>query len=105
MSGPVVIFSASIGAGHDGTAAELARRLQDLGHQVVRHDFLDTLPAGLGRRLRAAYALQLRTFPQNWGQLLAVAGRPRISTGAAGLSAKLAASRMLDAIAPDAAAV
>jgi UDP-N-acetylglucosamine:LPS N-acetylglucosamine transferase len=101
----VVIFSASIGAGHDGAAAELARRLEVQGHSVVRHDFLDMLPAGLGRRLRSTYASQLRTFPQSWGRLLAVAGRPRVTAGAAGLSATLAAGRMLAAIAPDAAAV
>jgi UDP-N-acetylglucosamine:LPS N-acetylglucosamine transferase len=100
-----VIFSASVGAGHDGAAAELARRLEALGHSVIRHDFLDMLPAGLGRRLRDTYALQLRTIPQSWGGLLSVAGRPRVSASAAGWSAGLAATRMLAAIPPDAAAV
>jgi UDP-N-acetylglucosamine:LPS N-acetylglucosamine transferase len=105
VSRPMVIFSASIGAGHDGAAGELARRLEDQGHPVVRHDFLDMLPAGLGRRLRSLYASQLRTFPQSWAHVLTVASRPRVTAGAADLSVRLAASRMLAAIAPDAAAV
>ncbi|NMO53724.1 glycosyltransferase [Actinoplanes sp. TBRC 11911] len=105
MSAPVVIFSASIGAGHDGAAAELARRLEDQGQAVVRHDFLDMLPAGLGLRLRSLYASQLHTFPQSWAHVLTVAGRPRVASGAAGLSVRLAASRMLAAIPLDASAV
>jgi hypothetical protein len=33
-TGPIVVISASIGAGHDGTAAELARRLRTSGLEV-----------------------------------------------------------------------
>jgi UDP-N-acetylglucosamine:LPS N-acetylglucosamine transferase len=102
---PVVIFSAGIGAGHDGAARELARRLDRRGIPVVRHDFLDMLPAGLGRTLRDAYARQLRTVPQSWGWLLGAAAGPRLSAGAAGLSASLATTRMLAAIGTAPAAV
>ncbi|MEV6349134.1 hypothetical protein [Actinoplanes sp. NPDC051851] len=81
--GAVVIFSASIGAGHDGAARELSRR----GVPVVRHDFLDMLPAGLGPALREAYARQLRTAPASWGRLLDAVAGPRMGTGAGGLIA------------------
>ncbi|MBL7260226.1 glycosyltransferase [Paractinoplanes lichenicola] len=105
MTGPVVIFSASIGAGHDGAAAELARRLGEQGLEVLRHDFLDMLPPGVGRRIRDGYARQLNTLPQSWGWLLNAMGGPRMSAGAAGLSASLATTRMLAAIPADAAVV
>ncbi|GAA2711784.1 glycosyltransferase [Actinoplanes palleronii] len=103
--GPVVIFSASIGAGHDGAARELARRLAERGIPSVRHDFLDMLPAGLGATLRDAYARQLRTMPASWGWLLDAMAGPRLGAGAGGLSAGLAATRMLAAIGTDAVAV
>lgn len=103
--GPVVVFSAGIGAGHDGVARELARRMHALGFQLVRHDFLDMLPAGLGHALRDTYARQLRTVPQSWGWLLRATAGPRMSAHAAGLSETLAATRMLAAIGADPAVV
>ncbi|WP_436531568.1 glycosyltransferase [Actinoplanes sp. HUAS TT8] len=102
---PVVIFSASIGAGHDGAARELARRLTERGVPSVRHDFLDMLPAGLGRALRDTYARQLRSVPDSWGWLLDKMAGPRMSAGAGALSSGLAATRMLAAIGADASAV
>jgi UDP-N-acetylglucosamine:LPS N-acetylglucosamine transferase len=66
----VVVISASIGAGHDGAARELADRLRVDGFEVTCHDFLDMLPAGLGRMLRAGYARQLAVAPRSWGWLL-----------------------------------
>ena len=74
-AGRIAVVSASIGAGHDGAAAELARRLRAAGFAVDRHDFLDLWPARLGRGLRASYARQLRTAPKTWGWLLAVLAR------------------------------
>ena len=67
----IAIVSASIGAGHDGAASELARRLRDLGYQVDIYDFLDMFPGSVGRRLRAAYLRQLQTMPGSWTMLLA----------------------------------
>ncbi|MFI1994959.1 glycosyltransferase [Actinoplanes sp. NPDC020271] len=104
-AGPVVIFSAGIGAGHDGAARELSRRLAERGIPSVRYDFLDMLPAGLGTALRDTYARQLRTAPDRWGWLLDKMARPRLSAGAGALSASLAARRMLAAIEPDTATV
>ncbi|WP_433288572.1 MGDG synthase family glycosyltransferase [Micromonospora sp. CA-244673] len=102
---PVVVISASIGAGHDGAARELARRLTRLGFPVLRLDFLDLLPPGLGCALRSTYARQLRTAPATWGWLLRAAAGPRLSAQAAALSARAAAGRMLAAIDPAAAVV
>ncbi|ACU70181.1 Monogalactosyldiacylglycerol synthase [Catenulispora acidiphila DSM 44928] len=42
----VVIFSASVGAGHDSAAQALADRLTARGFAVDRHDFLTLMPAG-----------------------------------------------------------
>jgi hypothetical protein len=44
-SAPVVVVSASIGAGHDGAAAEITRRLCMAGVPVRRVDYLDLLPS------------------------------------------------------------
>lgn len=43
----IVILSARVGAGHDGAAAELTRRMRDKGFEVTRHNFLDLLPGRL----------------------------------------------------------
>ncbi|MEU1687784.1 glycosyltransferase [Micromonospora sp. NPDC005707] len=102
---PVVVISASIGAGHDGSAREICRRLTSLGFPVLRHDFLDLLPPGLGSALRSTYARQLRTAPATWGWLLRATAGPRMSAQAAALATGAAATRMLAAIDPAAAAV
>ena len=41
----VLIVSASVGAGHDGAARELAHRLERRGVLTETRDFLDALPA------------------------------------------------------------
>jgi UDP-N-acetylglucosamine:LPS N-acetylglucosamine transferase len=63
MGRRVLIVSASFGAGHDHVAAELRRRLVAGGHEVVVVDFLDALPAGLGRLLRWSYRQMLHHQP------------------------------------------
>lgn len=40
----VLVVSGSMGAGHDGAARELVRRLRGRGADTVSHDFLDALP-------------------------------------------------------------
>jgi hypothetical protein len=101
----ITIVSASVGAGHDGAAAELARRLRERGFCVDRHDFLDLLPASLGRLLRQTYALQLRAAPESWGRLFtALEQRPALAAAACGLSG-LAARRVARTVAPGSAAV
>jgi UDP-N-acetylglucosamine:LPS N-acetylglucosamine transferase len=68
-----VIVSARIGAGHDGAAGELARRLRDRGIEVDCHDYLDLLPGRLGQRLCDAYHRQLEIAPRSWDWLLTAA--------------------------------
>ena len=52
-----------MGAGHDGAARELRRRLTARGHDVQIIDFLDLVPFRLGAALRWLYQFQLRTLP------------------------------------------
>ncbi|GAB3899513.1 hypothetical protein GCM10029964_085550 [Kibdelosporangium lantanae] len=66
----IEIVSASVAAGHDGVARELADRLRALGHPVDCHDFVHLIPGGWGRRLRAAYRTQLEIAPTSWEWLL-----------------------------------
>ncbi len=61
VPGRILVVSASVGAGHDGAAAELARRLTAAGATVDRHDFLDLLPARLGPLICGGYH-QLLTY-------------------------------------------
>lgn len=61
--GPLLILSASMGAGHDGAASELARRLAADGVDAEVVDVLELLPLGLGRALRLWYAAMMRAAP------------------------------------------
>ncbi|MBV8950458.1 MAG: hypothetical protein JOZ99_06265, partial [Actinobacteria bacterium] len=65
----VLIVSASMGAGHDGAARELAHRLEARGHQTRIVDFLDMPPLGLGRFIRWTYQVQLRLAPWSYEAL------------------------------------
>jgi UDP-N-acetylglucosamine:LPS N-acetylglucosamine transferase len=71
----IAIVSASVGAGHDGAAAELARRLQASGFEVERHDFLDLMPGPIGPALRQLYHLELLAAPGSWQWQFDVAER------------------------------
>jgi UDP-N-acetylglucosamine:LPS N-acetylglucosamine transferase len=55
-----------MGAGHDGAARELARRLDRQGHDPVVVDFLDAMPLRIGPLLRVIYGWQLRTAPWSY---------------------------------------
>jgi processive 1,2-diacylglycerol beta-glucosyltransferase len=68
----VFIVSASIGGGHDGAAAELARRVLESGGVSCTVDFLDQLPLWLGRLLRLVYQFQLRFAPGSYDALYRV---------------------------------
>ncbi|WP_432994707.1 MGDG synthase family glycosyltransferase [Dactylosporangium sp. CA-233914] len=102
MTQRIVVFSASFGAGHDGVAAELDRRLTARGFAVERHDFVDLVPSRIGRVLREVYHRQLTTAPRTWGWLLSAAGA---GAGTAARMTALAGPALLDAAGPDAAAV
>ncbi|GGM50186.1 glycosyltransferase [Dactylosporangium sucinum] len=98
---PVVVVSASFGAGHDGAAEELAARLRAQRRAVHRHDFVDLLPRRAGVLLREVYRRQLTVAPRSWGWLLALAGAGRLSGRAATLTAA-ADEATLAAVGPDA---
>jgi UDP-N-acetylglucosamine:LPS N-acetylglucosamine transferase len=55
-----------MGAGHQGAAAELARRLTDRGHRPVIADFLDAFPGPLPALWEGFYRSQLRYAPSTY---------------------------------------
>ncbi|MFJ4523391.1 galactosyldiacylglycerol synthase [Streptomyces sp. NPDC088810] len=59
----LLILSASMGAGHDTVAAELARRATARGHEAHVADVLRLLPNGLGTGLRRGYQASVRHLP------------------------------------------
>jgi UDP-N-acetylglucosamine:LPS N-acetylglucosamine transferase len=59
----VLVISASMGAGHDGAARQLAARLSGAGHHAEVRDFLDSGPLRIGRALRRGYQLELKHLP------------------------------------------
>jgi len=62
----VMILSAAMGAGHDGVAYELQRRLQARGAQATVYDYLEMLPGRMGPFYRAFYAGQLKYAPGSY---------------------------------------
>jgi UDP-N-acetylglucosamine:LPS N-acetylglucosamine transferase len=96
-----VIISASFGAGHDGAATELTRRLQVMGFGVDRHDFVDLMPRRAGVLLRGLYRRQLTVAPQSWGWFLTLAGRDRFAKQSADATA-MADRATLSAVGSDA---
>jgi UDP-N-acetylglucosamine:LPS N-acetylglucosamine transferase len=59
----VLIISGSVGAGHDGAAAELAARLLALGVRVEIRDYLRALPRPFAAVLRRGYTASIRFRP------------------------------------------
>jgi len=55
-----------MGAGHEGAARELARRVEARGGEAVVVDFLDAFPAPLARAWRSFYLFQLRAMPESY---------------------------------------
>jgi UDP-N-acetylglucosamine:LPS N-acetylglucosamine transferase len=100
------VVSASIGAGHDGAAAELARSLVAAGFEVDRYDFLELLPGRLGRALCRAYAMELTRAPRTWGWVLrGLDHHPRVTAWAGEACGRIAQRRMSAAIDPGVAVV
>ncbi|WP_329352581.1 glycosyltransferase [Streptomyces sp. NBC_01261] len=101
----VVIVSASVGAGHDGAAAELERRLVAAGLTVDRLDLLDVLPARLGRLVRDGYHRLLVRAP--WAYQRIYSSTERAGGGGAVARALLrsAEERLLRALPADTGAV
>jgi UDP-N-acetylglucosamine:LPS N-acetylglucosamine transferase len=95
MAERVLIFSASMGAGHDGAARELARRLEAEGHQTAMVDFLSCV-TGVGGSLKRAYQFQLDHAPWSYEALYRAFFRLRpLYRPIAWLTTVLAARRVL----------
>ena len=62
----VLIISAAMGAGHDGVAYELERRLLARGAHARVYDYLELLPGRMGPFYRAFYAGQLKYAPKSY---------------------------------------
>jgi UDP-N-acetylglucosamine:LPS N-acetylglucosamine transferase len=97
-----VIFSASVGAGHDAAANEIARRLAGAGLTVQRCDFLDQMPGVVGRLLCDSYHNMLLAAPWSYQLLYGVLDRSRALSLQVTCFSALSTRRMLEAIGPDA---
>ncbi|MFC5199999.1 MGDG synthase family glycosyltransferase [Streptomyces kaempferi] len=104
-AGRIAVFSASVGAGHDGAAAELARRLTADGFTVDRHDLLDLLPAGLGRAVRTGYHRMLVRAPWAYQRIYSSSERAGGGGPAARALLRAAERRVLHALHPGTGAV
>jgi len=62
----VLIISAKMGAGHDGVAYELERRLHAEGAKAEVVDYLELMPARIGPFYRAGYKRQLQWAPGSY---------------------------------------
>ncbi|MEW2298444.1 galactosyldiacylglycerol synthase [Streptomyces sp. NPDC006655] len=72
----LLLVSASMGAGHDSVAAELARRARAAGREAQVVDVLELLPRGLGAGLRGCYETCVRRAPRAYGALYHLLFRP-----------------------------
>ncbi|MEU7281713.1 galactosyldiacylglycerol synthase [Streptomyces sp. NPDC045431] len=78
-----MVLSASMGAGHDTVAAELARRLRSAGHEVLVRDVLTLLPPGAGPGVRSFYRFTVRHAPWLYEAIYAAFLAPGPPEGAA----------------------
>lgn len=101
----VVIVSASVGAGHDGAAGELERRLVAAGLTVDRFDLLDVLPARLGRLVRDGYHRMLVRAPWAYQRIYSSTERAGGGGSVARALLRSAEERLLRALPADTGAV
>ncbi|MGW1501405.1 MGDG synthase family glycosyltransferase [Streptomyces mirabilis] len=101
----ITVISASMGAGHDGAATELTRHLTAAGFLVDRHDFLDLLPARIGKLLSGAYLRLLTWAPAGYQRIYAATEHERRPNPAVRALLRGAERRTLAAVAPDTRAV
>jgi processive 1,2-diacylglycerol beta-glucosyltransferase len=101
----IVVFSASIGAGHNGVSHELARRLGERGFQVDCRDVLDVLPGRSGRMFRTTYRGVLSSVPWIYAVLFAIACAFRGAAPITRVLLRPARQRLLNVLPPDTRAV
>jgi len=104
-AGRITVISASVGAGHDGAAAELTRRLAADGFTVDRFDLLDLLPAHLGRAVQETYHRMLVRAPWAYQRIYATTERAGGSGPVARALLRTAEDRVLRALPPGTGAV
>ncbi|MEV0974543.1 MGDG synthase family glycosyltransferase [Microtetraspora glauca] len=99
----VLILSASMGAGHDAAATELARRLAARGVDAEVTDVLELLPLRLGAALRGWYGWMMRSAPWSYALIYRIFFVSRGSPSASPLTVLVAARlrRLLLRRAPD----
>ncbi|MFD0137626.1 glycosyltransferase [Streptomyces sp. NPDC003631] len=105
LPGRVAIISASVGAGHDGAAAELARRLEGDGLRVDRFDLLDLLPVRLGQAVQEIYHRMLVRAPWAYQRIYSSTERAGGGGRVARTLLRSAEERVLRALPPDTGAV
>ncbi|HEY7224772.1 MAG TPA: UDP-N-acetylglucosamine--LPS N-acetylglucosamine transferase [Micromonosporaceae bacterium] len=105
-SGPgrVVIVSAGVGAGHDGSTAELARRLAGRGFAIDQLDFMDLLPGPSGSASLRLYNRTLNHAPWVYAGLFEVGTWSAVAALTRSLLAP-ARSRLLSLLSRDVRAV
>ncbi|MFJ1602846.1 glycosyltransferase [Streptomyces sp. NPDC088253] len=101
----ITVISASMGAGHDGAATELTRHLTAAGFLVDRHDFLDLLPARIGKLLSGAYLRLLTWAPEGYQRIYAATEHERRPNPAVRALLRGAERRTLATVTPDTRAV
>ena len=94
-AGGVLVVTASMGAGHDGVAYELARRWREQGTPVRVVDYLQVMPFGTGRLIKAVYGAQLAHAPGTYEWLYTGIERYRFLDWATGLWAGWGRGRLL----------
>ncbi|BCJ34206.1 hypothetical protein Athai_17090 [Actinocatenispora thailandica] len=100
----IAIISASVGAGHDGAAAELGRRLTAAGYRVDTHDLVELLPKPFGSLLSRGYQRQLQSAPWLWHATASTFDRA-VPAAAAARATRTGDRRILDVLRADTAAV
>ncbi|MGW0994888.1 MGDG synthase family glycosyltransferase [Streptomyces sp. NPDC002523] len=104
-AGGVAVVSASVGAGHDGAATELERRLAADGFAVDRYDLMDLLPAGLGRAVRDGYHRMLVMAPWAYQRIYTGTQRAGGSGPVARALLRSSEDHVLRALRPDVGAI
>ncbi|MGW4568404.1 glycosyltransferase [Streptomyces sp. NPDC004561] len=104
-AGRITVVSASVGAGHDGAAAELARRLRADGFTVDRFDLLDLLPARIGRAVQEGYHRLLVRAPWAYQRIYSSTERAGGGGPIARALLRTAEDRVLRALPPGTGAV
>ncbi|WP_449343912.1 MGDG synthase family glycosyltransferase [Streptomyces mexicanus] len=95
----LLVLSASMGAGHDTVAAELARRARAAGKEAHVVDVLELLPYGLGSGLRGFYQGAVRHVPWVYAGIYDFFLRPGPSPRPSGTPlARLAAGPLMELV-------